>query len=239
MPTRLLRPRLGRLAAFQRVEDRGGAVVVEVLVIIVVDLGHRCRRAIAHALDLGEREQTVGGGAALDQTLVLAGREHVVGATEHARRRPADLDMVATHGCEVEHRVEGRDLVDAHVRHADLARDELDHRDREPALASASRRRPAAGPDRAAGATRIARARWDSARGSRCAARGSRPTTRTRPSARGSPPRRGCGGRQPFDRLNCNARFKNIPAVATTAIQPARMRWQRRPSPIAAHHFPE
>ena len=60
-----LRAGLRRLAAGQRVEDRGHALEGQVLVIVVVDLDHRRIGAGAEAFDLGQREQAVGGGVAL------------------------------------------------------------------------------------------------------------------------------------------------------------------------------
>src|SRR3546814_1404351 len=62
----------------QRFEDADGAVVIEVFVIIVIDLDHRRVGAGAHALDLGQREQPVGGGLALGHAAVLARRHHIV-----------------------------------------------------------------------------------------------------------------------------------------------------------------
>ena len=41
-------------------------------------------------------------------------------AAQHARRRAADLDVIAADRRHIVHRVEAHDLVDAHVRHADL-----------------------------------------------------------------------------------------------------------------------
>src|SRR3546814_2456031 len=42
--------------------------------------------------------------------------------------------MVAADRREVEHRVEGRDLIGPHVRHIEIGGDIFDHRDREPPL---------------------------------------------------------------------------------------------------------
>src|SRR3546814_1947492 len=49
---------------------------------------------------------------------------------QQARRRSANLHMIAPDGDEVVHRIEGRDLIGAHERHIELCRDIFDHRHR-------------------------------------------------------------------------------------------------------------
>src|SRR3954465_15099042 len=118
---------LGRLAAPQGLEhalDRG---LIEVLVEIVVDLDHRSVHAAAEALDLLDAERdAVGRG--------LAGLHDGLRAAQPARRRGANLQQIPTPRLELEHRVEGRDLVDADRRHIEQARHLLHRRSRQPAL---------------------------------------------------------------------------------------------------------
>ena len=78
----------------------------------------------------------------------LAGRDDRVGAAQPARRRRAGLQKPAPDRPQVEHRVEGRDLVDADRRHLRASRR---HNPSPPAAASC---RSGAAPDRAAAAPR-------------------------------------------------------------------------------------
>src|SRR5260221_14604127 len=113
------------LAARQGVERRLGRGSVEILVEIVVDLDDRRVDAGAEALDFGEREFAVRGGLAdADAEFLAACLDDLVGAAQPARRRRADLEEMLADRLEVEHRVEGRDLVDPHPRHAE----EIGHR---------------------------------------------------------------------------------------------------------------
>src|SRR3546814_1636210 len=54
-----LRAGLRPFAPCKRFKDRGRRLVAQVFEIVVVDLDHRCIGAIAHAFDLGQREQAV------------------------------------------------------------------------------------------------------------------------------------------------------------------------------------
>src|SRR3546814_11548476 len=58
----------------------------------------------------------------------------IVRPAQQARRRSANLHMIAPDGDEVVHRIEGRDLIGAHERHIELCRDIFDHRHGQPAL---------------------------------------------------------------------------------------------------------
>ena len=65
---------------------------------------------------------------------VLAGLHDLLGATQPARRRGADLKEVLTLRPELEHRIEGRDLVDADRRHVEDACHLVHRHARQPAL---------------------------------------------------------------------------------------------------------
>src|SRR6185437_10441334 len=122
-----------RLAALQRVDEALGRWPVEVLVEIVVDLDDRRVDAGAQAFDLGQRELAVGRGLADgDAEALLAGRNHITGAPEPAWRRRADLEEMLADRAQIEHRVEGGDLVDADMRHAEHVRDIVHRRARHP-----------------------------------------------------------------------------------------------------------
>ena len=89
----------------QRVELGGRDPVA----VAVVDL--QARRLGARGLALGvlERDQPVGGRAAgLDAEAVLGVVHQLVGAQQHARHRPADVDEVLADRLELEHLVERR-----------------------------------------------------------------------------------------------------------------------------------
>src|SRR6185437_14871888 len=102
-----------RLAAREGVDQRLGRGAVEVLVEIVVYLDDRGIDAGAQALDLGEREFAVRRRLADPDAELLAARlDDFIGAAQPARRRRADRKEMPTNRLEVEHRIEGRDLVD-------------------------------------------------------------------------------------------------------------------------------
>src|SRR6185312_807822 len=103
-----------RLTALQCLDQPLGRWRVEVLVEIVVDLDDRRVDAGAQTLDLGQRELAVRRGLADgDAEPLLASRDDLFGAPEPARRRRADLEEMLADRAQIEHRVEGRDLVDA------------------------------------------------------------------------------------------------------------------------------
>jgi hypothetical protein len=108
--------------------------VGQILVIVVVDLHHRRRRAIAHAFDLGEAPETIVADVPGLHAALVTGRDQIVRTAQHAGRRAADLHVIAAHGDQIVHGVEGRDLDHADDRHVEIARDILHHRDRQPAL---------------------------------------------------------------------------------------------------------
>ena len=97
-----------------------------------MDHGRIC--AGAKALDLRQREQAIGRSVAFLDAPALARCKYVVRPAQHARRRAAQLDVVATDRDQIVHGVEAGDLQRAHRRHLAFGRDELDHRDRQPAL---------------------------------------------------------------------------------------------------------
>ncbi len=67
--------------------------------------------------------------------MLLAELDEAFGAAQHARRRTADLNVCArSDGAELELRVEGRDLEDADIGHAQHVGDLLDRRAGNPAV---------------------------------------------------------------------------------------------------------
>ena len=122
-------PRAMASSTFSKVFGR------EVLVGVAADLHHRRVDAGAEALDLLPGEIAVGGDVEL---LVvdapLADLFDLLAAAQQAGRRAAPLDVgLAADRLELEHRVEGRDLEHADLRHAEHLGDVLDRRLRQPA----------------------------------------------------------------------------------------------------------
>ena len=124
----------------------------QVLVGVLEDLHHGRVDAGTEALDLFPREVAVGRQLVrMGRDLRLADPDQVFRAAQLARRRAADLDMrlLADRG-QLEHRVEGRDLEHADVRHAEHFGDIADRRARAaspravpaPATEAGSPRRP-------------------------------------------------------------------------------------------------
>jgi hypothetical protein len=114
--------------------ERLHRILVEVLVVVVVDLHHRRVDAGAEAFDLDQGEQPVLGGAADADAAFLADRLlERVGAAQPARRGAAKLHEVFADRRQVEHRIEGRDLVGADERHIEQLCDMLDRGARQPA----------------------------------------------------------------------------------------------------------
>src|SRR5438270_2762976 len=122
-----------RRAGAQRGDQGLGRRAVEVFVEIVVDLQDRRVDAGAEAFDLDYREQAVFGLAAnADTKLFLARGDDRVRAAQPARGRRADLQQITPDRPQIEHRVEGRNLVDADRRHAEQARDVIHRGPRHP-----------------------------------------------------------------------------------------------------------
>ena len=96
MPFGNLRPGFRRTARRQLVKDMRGTICRQVLIIVVIDLEHRCAGAIAHAFDLGQRKQAVRRGVTLGHAARLASRQDGVAAAQPARRGAAYLDMPFT-----------------------------------------------------------------------------------------------------------------------------------------------
>jgi hypothetical protein len=66
---------------------------------------------------------------------VLADVDQILGAAQAARRGAADLDVgLLADRCELEHRVEGRDLQHADIGHVEHVGDDADRGFRHPAL---------------------------------------------------------------------------------------------------------
>src|SRR5512143_1605155 len=91
-PPAILRPRLRRFAALQRLENLAGAGLVKVFVKIVTMLQHRRVHAGAETFHLDHRELAVSSGLArADAEMFPAGSQHLVRTGKPARRRRADL----------------------------------------------------------------------------------------------------------------------------------------------------
>ena len=120
----VLRAGLGRLAALESVEQRLENLRRQVLVGVLRHLDHRRVHAGAEALDLLPGEIAVGGDVMLIVMDALAADvDQVARAAQHAGRRAADLDVrLRADRLEMEHRVEGRDLEHADLRHAEHRR---------------------------------------------------------------------------------------------------------------------
>src|SRR5262249_15840150 len=86
----------------------------------------------AEALDLDPGELPVRGDVLLLADAAAAHCLEVLGAAQHARRRPAQLHIGAADRREVEHRVEGRDFERTDVREPELVGDRADSDFRQP-----------------------------------------------------------------------------------------------------------
>jgi hypothetical protein len=105
----------------------------EVLIEIVIDLNHGGVDASTQTLDLHEMKKSVVRVAThLYTELCLDRIENLVAATEHARRRGADLHVKSADPLAVKHCVKGSDLVNANWRHLEDARDLVHRRERKP-----------------------------------------------------------------------------------------------------------
>jgi hypothetical protein len=124
-------------SVLQRLEQRNGAVVRQVLVVVIVDLDHGCVGAGAEALDFGHSEEAVFGRlAVVDAERVFAGLHDGVAVAEHAgclllvslfvctvhghsfaTYCGADLDVETADWVPIVHGVERGHLVHAHRRH--------------------------------------------------------------------------------------------------------------------------
>ena len=129
-----LRAGLGALARRQRIEHGVEAFGGQILVIVVVDLDHRRRGAIAHAFHFGEGPEAVFRDMAFLHPPLLAGFEQSVRPAQHAGRRSADLDVEFTHRLHIVHEVKRRDFEHADHRHVEIVGDIFDHRQRQPTL---------------------------------------------------------------------------------------------------------
>src|SRR5579871_206353 len=122
------------LAAGEPVDDRLQLRRIQVLVEIVVDLDHWRVDAATQALDLDQGEVPVGCGfLEADPEFAPAGLGQLVGAAQPAGRGPANLEKVPTHGRQIEHAVEGGDLVDPDRGHGQSIGDVVHGGTRQPA----------------------------------------------------------------------------------------------------------
>src|SRR5205807_522887 len=107
-----------------------------ILVSILPDQHHRRVYAGAKALDFLPAEIAILGkmkGIVMDAALTYL--DDIAGATQPAGRRAADLDMrLLADGLQLEHRVKGRDLQRADIRHIEQIGDRADRGFRNPAL---------------------------------------------------------------------------------------------------------
>jgi len=68
----------------------------------------------------------------LHAELALAGRHHLIRTAQPAGRGRADLQEMPAHRLQIEHRVEGRDLVDPDPRHVEHVGDHVHRGARQP-----------------------------------------------------------------------------------------------------------
>src|SRR5215467_10046902 len=102
----------GRTPFEQRVEQGLRCRRVEIFVEVVVDLQNRRVDAGPQTFDLDQGEKTVGGGVPnADTELAATGANDLVGTAQPAGCRRAGLEQIASDRPQVEHRVEGSDLV--------------------------------------------------------------------------------------------------------------------------------
>src|SRR6516225_9228938 len=127
---------LWRIAAGKAVEHLAKAFLGQVLVGVFPDQHHRRVHAGAQALDLLPAEIAVLGEVKLIvMDAALAELDDVGRAAQAARRGTADLDVgLLADRRELEHRVEGRNLEHADVRHLEQVSDGADRGFRNPAL---------------------------------------------------------------------------------------------------------
>ena len=97
----------------------------QILVGVLADLDHRRIGAAGDAFHLFPGEVAVLGKVMRLRVDAFAAQlQQILGPAQHARRRPAHLDMrLAAHRRQLEHGVEGRDLVDPDVGHAEHVAD--------------------------------------------------------------------------------------------------------------------
>src|SRR4029079_7476345 len=131
-----LRTGLHGFAGAQVIEQLLEQLGVEVLVSILADLHDRRVGAAAEALDLLPGESAVGRQLVrMLRDALLADLDQRLGAAQHARRRPAYLEMGGlSHRGKLEHGVKRGDLERADVGHAEHIGDGADGRLSGPAL---------------------------------------------------------------------------------------------------------
>ncbi|GJE72328.1 hypothetical protein CHKEEEPN_3882 [Methylorubrum podarium] len=128
-----LRADLDGTAGGQIVHELVEALGVEILVIVLIDLHHRRVAAGAEALDLEPGEIAVGRDLARGAEAIVERGLQLLRPAAIAGHGAADLDPEPANRLQGEHRVEGRDLQHADMRHAELIGDRLDRLLRQPA----------------------------------------------------------------------------------------------------------
>src|SRR6188474_605370 len=128
-----LRTRLHFLACGEIVENLVETVRRQILVVVVIDLRHRRVHAGTQAFDFDPGEFAVLGNLALIADPLAADLLEVVGTPQAARRRTAKLHVEFADRPQIEHRVEGRHLECADMRHGDKFGDMTDCSFRQPA----------------------------------------------------------------------------------------------------------
>src|SRR6476661_6357641 len=131
----ILRARLHLAALAQVDENLLEALRRQVLVVVLVDLHHWRIDASAKALDLDPGEHPILGDVAGLADQLAAGVFQRFGAAQQAGRGAAELHVIAANRRKIEHGVEGGDLVDADIRHAEQVGDVAECWLRQPAAA--------------------------------------------------------------------------------------------------------
>ena len=119
----ILRARSDLAASLEIGENPLETLRRQVFVIILVDLSHWCVDASAEALDLRPGKKSVRGDLVRLTDQSAARILDRVSASEPARRRAADLHVVAADRRQIEHGVEGCDLIDPDIGHSEHAGD--------------------------------------------------------------------------------------------------------------------
>jgi hypothetical protein len=111
-----------RLAGREIVENLRQDLRRQVLVIVLVDLQHGRIHAGAQAFHLDPGEGAVRADVMLLPDFLPQRLLQILGAAQHAGRRAAQLDVIASDRFQIEHGVEGRDFERPDMRHAEKIR---------------------------------------------------------------------------------------------------------------------
>ena len=133
-----LRAVFDRLAGREIIEDLlelGGVEIFDIVIAIRVgELEHRRIGAGAHAFHFNPGELAIAGNFAGLANARLADINQIARTAQHAGRGAADLDQMLADRGQVEHGVEGDDLIDADIGHFQPFRDGAQGRFGHPAL---------------------------------------------------------------------------------------------------------